>query len=116
MARHDRRSPEAERYRKLYKRAHWSRVRDAQLAAKPVCEWCFKRGIITKATVCHHVDKASKESPATFYAGPFESLCAPCHDRDAQSEERMGYSTEIGVDGWPVDERHPANSQRCSKS
>lgn len=112
MSRPDRRSPEAEAYRKLYKTKRWQDTRARQLAKNPVCQRCFKRGHVIKATVCHHVDKNSKTDPATFFAGPFESLCAPCHDSHAQSEERIGYSNEIGPDGWPVDERHPANGYR----
>lgn len=44
-----------------------------------------------------------------FIAGPFESLCKPCHDRDVQSEEVMGYSDEVGNDGLPIDPNHPFN-------
>lgn len=109
MARRDQRSPEAEQYRRLYKTARWTSTRKRQLSAHPMCKPCLARGRITPATVCHHKDKASKANPATFYDGPFESLCAPCHDSDAQSQERRGYSNEIGLDGWPTDENHPFN-------
>lgn len=109
MAKPDRRSPEAIAYRKLYKTARWRAIREAQLAKQPLCERCLKRKLITPATVCHHTDKDSKKNPATFYRGPFESSCAPCHDGEAQSEEARGFSTAIDEDGWPSDPRHPAN-------
>lgn len=107
MASIDRRSPEAEAYRKLYKTARWQRIRAAQLAKHPICARCKKAGRITVATVCHHLDKDSKATD--FFKGPFESSCAPCHDGPIQSEEKTGFSKEIGNDGWPTDERHPAN-------
>lgn len=103
----DQRSPDAERYRRLYKTARWLRIRLRQLAEHPLCQWCEAKGRILPATVCHHVDPASKQD--AFFDGPFLSLCAPCHDSEAQKIEKIGYSTSIGEDGWPVDERHPAN-------
>lgn len=104
----DRRSPEAEAYRKLYKTARWQRIRAAQLAKHPVCARCRAKGHITAATVCHHTDPESKKTD--FFRGPFASLCATCHDGPTQSEEKLGFSREIGNDGWPVDERHPSNA------
>jgi len=66
---------------------------------------------LTPADVVHHV-KEHKGDP-TLFCDPanLESICKPHHDADAQSEERLGYSSEIGADGWPCDPRHPANQQ-----
>jgi 5-methylcytosine-specific restriction protein A len=107
MARIDRRSPEADAYRKLYKTGQWQRIRAGQLARHPLCARCKKQGRITIATVCHHVDPETKKT--AFFAGPFESSCAPCHDGPIQSEEKLGFSTQMGADGWPIDARHPSN-------
>jgi 5-methylcytosine-specific restriction protein A len=104
----DRRSKEAQHYRRLYKTARWAAVRLAQLSRKPLCEWCDKRGIIRAATVCHHAEP-HKGNSVKFHAGPFVSLCAPCHDTEASGIEARGYSNEIGKDGWAIDPRHPAN-------
>jgi hypothetical protein len=104
----DRRSPEAERYRKLYKTALWARIRKQRLTEQPLCERHLKRDELVPATVVHHVE-AHKGDPVKFFGGPFESICKPCHDSDAQQEERIGYSPEIGADGWPTDPRHPFN-------
>jgi 5-methylcytosine-specific restriction enzyme A len=109
----DRRSPEAQLYRKLYKTARWQRLRERQLAEHPLCERCLKRRRVTAATVVHHVE-AHRGDTFKFFGGPFESSCAECHDRDAQSEERIGYSREIGADGWPVDPRHPQHRCRAA--
>lgn len=90
MPKHDFRSKEAEAYRKLYKTKRWQDTRDRQLASKPLCERCAKVGKVTVATVCHHVDKSTKDNQATFFAGPFASLCKQCHDGPIQKEERSG--------------------------
>jgi hypothetical protein len=44
-----------------------------------------------------------------FFAGPFASLCKSCHDKHAQDIERRGYSSRVGVDGFPRDSNHPFN-------
>ena len=106
MARNQR-SAEAASYRKWYKTKRWQGIREQQFARYPLCAWCLARGEYIAASICHHMDPASKAT--AFFAGPFLSLCKPCHDRDAQSEERTGFSKAIGADGWPTDERHPAN-------
>lgn len=105
-AKSDRRSSEARAYRRLYTTAHWRGIRQWQLSLQPLCEWCMKRSRITAATVVHHATPHRGDA-TRFFAGPFVSLCAPCHDSEAQSIEQRGYSTEIGIDGWPVDLKHP---------
>lgn len=103
------RSDKAQQYRALYRTSRWQRIRTQQLGVEPLCQRCKREGRITAATVCHHMDKASKENPETFFAGPYMSLCAPCHDGPVQSEEVRGYSKEIGIDGWPTSPDHPTN-------
>lgn len=109
MAFEDKRSEEAERYRKLYWTPRWRGkrgVRAAQLAKEPLCANCLKHGRVTPATVCDHVDPKSKIDPETFYAGPFQSLCDAepwrCHSMVKQREE-LGVAPKpvIGLDGWP---------------
>jgi hypothetical protein len=39
--------------------------------------------------------------------GALQSLCAHCHSSRKQSIERRGYDTAVGIDGWPIDPRHP---------
>jgi hypothetical protein len=108
----DRRSPEAERYRRLYKGSTWKHLRKTQLTQHPLCERCRKRNRLTPATVVHHVDTHRGDLQKFYNPGNLESVCAPCHDSDALSEERLGYSSEVGADGWPMDPRHPQH--RCA--
>jgi len=107
--RHDAKRRKEQPWRKLYKTPQWEAIRQAQLTAHPLCKWCLERGIVRRAEVVHHVERHNGD-PVKFFAGPFESLCKQCHDSEAQSDERRGYSLAIGADGWPLDPRHPANT------
>lgn len=97
-------------WRAWYGTQAWKAIRREHLTAHPLCAWCERKGRLVRATVVHHVERHNGDE-VKFFAGPFESLCAPCHDSDAQSAERTGYSKEIGVDGWPVDVRHPQHKR-----
>lgn len=109
MTRDDRRSPEAIRWRKLYKSTAWRKGRRIFLAQHPLCERCLAAGRTVAATVVNH-RVAHKGDEARFFAwANWEAICPPCHDRDVKAEEMRGYSTSIGLDGWPRDSRHPAN-------
>lgn len=104
----DRRSPEAEAYRRLYNSVRWRRRSRQQLSSELLCERCHARGRIAVATVAHH-RVPHKGDEALFWYGALESLCKHCHDSEAKQQEVRGYSTAIGADGWPLDPRHPAN-------
>ena len=109
IMRRDQRSPEAQAWRPLEKSYRWQQQRKRFLQRNPLCERCKANGQITPATVVHHI-KAHKGDLALFWdTRNFEAICAPCHDRDAQSEERIGYGKAIDASGWPIDRRHPAN-------
>jgi 5-methylcytosine-specific restriction endonuclease McrA len=111
MRRDDRRSPEAAAWRKLYKGKRWQALRQMQLTLHPLCARCLRMipRKLTPATVVHHVKEHKGDLVLFFDPANLESSCKPHHDGDAQSEERVGYSTQVGADGWPVDARHPAN-------
>lgn len=76
---------------------------------------CKAEGRITVATVCDHIKPHKGEWSKFFDYRNVQSLCAPCHDRHKQSEERRGYSSQVGADGWPIDDRHPANTGKIEK-
>ena len=59
--------------------------------------------MVTAATVCHHIDD-DKSTMEKFFAGPFASSCADCHDTDEQRVERGGRARQqVDSDGWPVE-------------
>ncbi len=104
----DRRGREADAYRAWYRTARWRKRRTAQLRENPLCAKCLNKGIVTAATVAHHLIPHRGDA-ALFWNGELQSLCAPHHDSNGQSEDRRGFSKEVGVDGWPIDPNHPAN-------
>ena len=105
----DRRSAAAQEYRRLYKTAEWRAARAAQLAEQPLCELCEKRGRVTAATVVNHRVPHRGDWARFIDQKNLQSLCKPCHDGEVQARERTGrdYDGAAGLDGWPVDPRHP---------
>lgn len=107
------RSTEAIAYRRLYRSHHWREVRAAHLANHPLCVFCLAQGRITPATVVDHIAPHRGDVGLFFDPGNLQSLCDAqpyrCHSSAKQSEERRGYDKGVGLDGFPVDPRHPAN-------
>jgi 5-methylcytosine-specific restriction enzyme A len=86
-----------------YSTARWQRMRAAQLAKEPLCEFCQKAGHVTLATVADHVE-AHRGDPALFWnPANLQSLCQSHHSSDKQRIERGGKPKPvIGIDGWPI--------------
>jgi 5-methylcytosine-specific restriction enzyme A len=64
---------------------------------------------VTAATVVNHRTPHKGNLALFFSVENWEACCKPCHDRDIRFEEERGFRKDIGEDGWPLDERHPAN-------
>ena len=90
-----------------YDLAKWKRLRAFQLKQHPLCAFCMRKGLVVPATVVDHIE-SHRGDWNKFVTGKLQSLCAPCHDGAKQEIDKRGYSTEIGVDGWPTDPQHPA--------
>jgi 5-methylcytosine-specific restriction endonuclease McrA len=95
----------------LYKTARWQRIRRHQLLIRPLCQICAQQGRTTPADTVDHIKPHNGDVNA-FWLNPLQSLCKSCHDAGKRFEDLNGYRREIGVDGWPVDERHPSNRDR----
>jgi 5-methylcytosine-specific restriction protein A len=67
---------------------------------------CSAQGRTIIATVADHIIPHEGDE-ALFWQGALQSLCAPCHSSRKQTQELVGYSSEVDKDGWPIDERHP---------
>ncbi len=85
--RYDRERGERQHWRKWYSLAIWGRIRREQLAREPLCQRCKARDEVEPATEVHHV-APHRGVWERFIGGPFESLCKPCHDGEAQADER----------------------------
>jgi hypothetical protein len=91
---------------KWYSSPRWARIRRHQLLEHPLCKFCLERGIVTPAEICDHVE-AHRGDVNKFWLGPFQSLCKPCHDSTKRFVEQHGFRPDIGLDGWPLDPKHP---------
>ena len=85
----------------FYNTSHWRRIRSIQLRKRPLCEWCEKQRRLTVATDCDHVDP-SWESWLEFLAGPFQSLCGPCHRDKTELEDmpKLRKAEKLKLEVW----------------
>jgi len=90
-----------------YLKAWWLRQRKHQLAKDPICAMCWAdRQMITPATEVDHIEP-HKGDYNKFRLGKLQSLCARHHQGSKKREEIRGYSNAVGLDGVPIDSRHP---------
>ena len=87
----------------------WRTARHAYLRAHPLCVLCQAERRVTEACVVDHIVPHRGDSKRFWDPSNWQPLCAPCHNRHKQREERRGYDIRVGLDGWPVDPRHPTN-------
>lgn len=92
----------------LYNTRAWRHRRARQLFDQPLCVMCLARGMTTAATVADHVTP-HRGDEELFFEGPLQSLCKSDHDSTKKMEESKGFSIEVGLDGWPIDTKHPVN-------
>ena len=95
---------------KSYHTQRWRRRAALQLKLEPLCAICLQNGQVVPATDADHI-VPHKGDERAFWFGELQSLCGSCHQSVKQKEEKRGYRSDIGVDGWPIDPRHPANKQ-----
>jgi 5-methylcytosine-specific restriction protein A len=72
---------------------------------------CERRGKISAASVVDHIDPHGGDW-TKFCCGEVQSLCKACHDSLKRFVEGRGYLPDIGLDGAPVDTRHPCYAAR----
>ena len=94
------------KYDAWYQSTRWRKRRAHQLQSHPFCTICAaqgREGVV--AAVADHVTP-HRGSWDAFVLGPLQSLCKSCHDHKRHAEIH-GYSRDIGIDGLPIDKRHP---------
>ena len=96
--------------RRLLGTRYWRRRSRLQLTQYPLCAMCLARGVTTVASVADHITPHHND-PNSFILGALQSLCSACHSGRKQSIERLGYDRTVGLDGWPIDPRHPVYRQ-----
>lgn len=95
-------------YSHLYNSRRWRRRSSLQLKQHPLCAVCAARGVVTAASIAHHI-VPHRGDEQLFWFGSLASTCKPCHDSEIQELEKRGYSTTIGADGYPISALHPFN-------
>lgn len=85
-----------------YKLAKWERRRQALFADEPLCRMCIAEEIVTPADTADHV-VPHRGDPVLFWHGELQPLCASCHSRHKQREERGTVRPAIGIDGYPIE-------------
>jgi 5-methylcytosine-specific restriction protein A len=94
-------------WRSWYSLQLWRRLARHQLREHPLCTSCMRIGRVTVATIADH-DPPHGGNWNLFRLGKLQSLCADCHNRK-WADDAHGYSRDIGLDGLPLDPRHPFN-------
>lgn len=69
--------------------ARWQRVRERQLARRPLCEDCLSVGRRVVAKQVDHVIPRRKRPDLMYQIANLRSLCTTCHARKS-AEERRG--------------------------
>jgi 5-methylcytosine-specific restriction enzyme A len=77
----------------------------------PLCVMCEQEGKTTPAELIDHVIPHKGDAKLFWDPKNCQSLCRFHHDSAKRKDERRGYSTQIGEDGWPVDGNHPIHRQ-----
>jgi 5-methylcytosine-specific restriction enzyme A len=84
----------------------WKRRRAQQRRREPFCAMCLAMGKAVPATIVDHIIPHKGNSNA-FRTGALQSLCKDHHDSAKRIDDLRSFSSQIGVDGWPVDPDHP---------
>jgi 5-methylcytosine-specific restriction endonuclease McrA len=85
--------------RKLHKTKRWQDLRWSVLTRDLfTCQVCGRLEGDTSKLVCDHVEP-HRGDVAKFWAGPFQTLCKPCHDGQKQKEEIAARAAGLDVYG-----------------
>jgi 5-methylcytosine-specific restriction endonuclease McrA len=72
---------------------------------------CLKQNVVAGAMAVDHITAHKGDQRLFWDQNNWQPLCGPHHNATKQSEERKGFSNEVGLDGWPIDTRHPFNKK-----
>ena len=79
----------------------WKRLREAQLALQPLCEFCLQTEEITAAEVVDHIRPHRGQVDLFHDPLNLQSLCKAHHDGTKQRIERGSVDTRLDATGWP---------------
>jgi len=97
--------------RDWYGLGRWKKKQRAQLRAHPLCAFCIEKGLIVRGAIVDHIERVDGDWNR-FWTGALQSLCKTCHESSKKYQERRGFRSDIGPDGYPLDPLHPVYQQR----
>jgi len=71
-----------EKYAKFYNSSAWKKLRNAYIAAYPLCERCLKDGIIKQADVVHHIIEIRSDWSKRLDWDNLEAVCHEHHNKE----------------------------------
>ena len=86
--------------------SRWRAIRNAHIAAEPLCRSCAKRGLVVAATEVDHIEPLHKGGATD--SDNLQSLCTRCHADKTQAESAAAQGKAfkvkptIGLDGFPI--------------
>lgn len=92
--------------RDWYQLGRWKAKRKFQMREHPLCARCLEKGLVVPAVIADHVTP-HKGNWNEFWLGALQSLCRNCHESGKKYEEKRGFRSDIGEDGFPMDGTHP---------
>jgi hypothetical protein len=102
-------------WRDWYQLERWRKRAKHQLRIEPLCRYCRARGVVQPATIADHIQPHNGD-PNAFWLGELQSLCKDCHDSAKRLEQDRGFRSDVGLDGVPLDPRHPAHGTNRSEA
>lgn len=109
-------------YKQLYKTKTWKHMRQKVLLRDNFtcqvenCGRSLRKGRTEGAAAVVHHKIAHKGDPILFFdENNLISTCKQCHDGPLAKAEGRGYSSDIGLDGWPTDQQHPLYSKGLTR-
>lgn len=82
---------DTQEWRRWYKTARWQKLRWSVLVRDNfTCKMCGKVDASKGGLHCDHIEQHHGNEEA-FWAGPFQTLCAHCHNSLKQRSERLGW-------------------------
>jgi len=93
----------------LYRLNQWTKLRRRKLSADPLCWYCLQTGVVTAADTVDHIRPHKGDVSLFLDWDNLQSLCSSCHNSLKQQQEIRGYHSAIGIDGAPIDKKHPWN-------
>lgn len=89
-----------------YNTARWARLREQVLRSSPVCVMCRAIGVVKAANAVDHITPIS-QGGAPFGRDNLQALCAECHNRHKQRQDKGGVIGGCDQHGMPIDPNHP---------